>query len=82
MIKCFVDARRHFDEVTTVKMVLPLQLEHPFNPIGEIRQTSPCGRLCDDKNIRHIEFESNNVIRRLRQINYLANIFSRLHATL
>ena len=30
MIKCFVDARRHFNEATTVKMVLPLRLEHPL----------------------------------------------------
>ena len=52
----------YYDEATPVRMVLLLRLEHPFVPRGKIRRTSPCGGVSDNKNIRHIEFESNNVV--------------------
>ena len=57
-------SRVHYDEATPVRMVLPLRLEHP----KKMRRTIPCGSVCDDKNIRHIEFETVNAVWWLSQI--------------
>ena len=57
-----VPPQQCYDEATPVRMVLPLRLEHPFVSPKKMRRAFLCGSACDDKNIRHIEFETINVV--------------------